>query len=53
MADDIKPAPEAKVDERKAAIAAYYAATDRKTKGEVVKKYPFLADIFSSANHDH
>ena len=40
-------------DDRKAAIQAYYDATDRKSKGEVVKKYPFLADIFSSGNHDH
>jgi len=40
-------------DDRKAAIQAYYDATDRKSKGEIVKKYPFLAEIFSAANHDH
>lgn len=41
----------ARAAERKAAIQAYHDAPTREAKGVVVKKYPFLAQIYSGANH--
>jgi len=53
MADELKSPAETKPDKRTQAIQEYHDAKTRADKGAVVKKYPFLADIFSSANHDH
>lgn len=50
MADEIK-VPEPKTDARKKAIQAYHDAATREAKAEVVKQYPFLAEIYSQGNH--
>ena len=46
-------ADEQKIDAetRKKAIQAYYDATTKEARAEVVKQYPFLAEVFSAVNH--
>ena len=49
MTDETKP--ELSAEEKKAAISEYHKAGTAKDKAEVVKRYPFLAQVFAAANH--
>jgi hypothetical protein len=47
-----KPTPaEITPADKQAAVKAYYDAITKEAKADVVKKFPFLKDIFSAVNH--
>lgn len=50
MANEEKTKP-THAEERKAAIQAYHDAATAEEKRAVVKKHPFLSQIYSAANH--
>lgn len=43
--------PKSKLELRQEALRAYHDAASKGQRAEVIKKYPFLAEIFSASNH--
>ena len=51
MKDTNPIAQDAPQSDKQAAVKSYYDAATKEAKAEVVKKYPFLKEVFSSINH--